>query len=562
MKKLSSLFLIIFTTVSFAQQYTRDSLDSLYNQYIGIREGLQLQNAVQPGEVNSVATNPAIKCGFEVVNVLRLNIDKFSPDQQIVLRKLLSRPATDTSIISPKGYFRIHFYKSGSEAPNYNVDSLAIAADSSWDFEINSIGFQSPPTDNGAGGDDKYDIYIDNLGNYYGQTTWETEISPGSNRYTSYLEIDNDFPGFYTTGINAARVTVAHEFNHAIQMGDYTLKFEGSNVVDGFFYELTSTSMEIFVFTSIPDYVGYMQSYFYNTDQGFGDHSGYDLAIWNLYLQKNFGYGVIKRQWELLVNLRALEAINTSLTEQGSSFGEELVKFGIWTYYTNYRSVPGQYFSLASKYPLIHSLTTVSLNSSSKSVTVNTTPATNNFVTFTATSLPDTLVALVSNIDYQSGIDNSTKIESFQYTVYTNSVDGSIPISSDYSANLSVTSSANWLNADFLNNQLVNADTMPAPPVLTEIDYAYPSPFYYNINSQIFIPVSKNNNGAATLNVYSSSLNLVFSGSVNTFFDHAHPVVAWKARNTNNEKLATGVYIYVTKAGDNIVKGKLVIFNR
>ena len=555
MKKIL-LLIIILSAISFAQQYSKKYLDSLYNQYISIREGFSVQN-MAPGQITSGTQNEVVKCGFGPANILRLNIDKFSADQQNTLRKILLRPVTDTSIISPEGHFRIHFYKSGSEAPNYNVDSLAIAADSAWNFEINFLGFPPPPSDNGAGGDNRYDIYIDNLGNLYGQTTPEQEISPGSNKYTSYLEIDNDFPGFYTTGINAARVTVAHEFHHSIQIGDYIFRSS-----DLYFYELTSTSMEIFVYTSIPDYVNYLTSYFYNTGTSFGNHSGYDLAIWNLYLKDNFSYGIIKRQWELMPSMRALAAINTSLTERGSSFGKEFLKFGVWTYYTNYRAIPGQYFSLANKYPLVHPLSTVSLNVPSKSVTVNTTPATNNFVTFVASSLPDTLVALVSNIDYQSGIDSSRAVKSFQYTFYTDGTSGSIPVSKDYSAKLTVNTPANWLNADFLNNQLVNADTIPPPPVLTEIDYAYPSPYFYSKYNGIYIPAPINSDKNAIVDIYSLSMKLVYNNSETVNIDSkGHPVVFWPTRE-KSRGLSTGVYIYVVKSGGSIIKGKLVIFNQ
>ena len=71
-----------------------------------------------------------------------------------------------------------------------------------------------------------------------------------------------------------------------------------------------------------------------------------------------------------------------------------------------------------------------------------------------------------------------------------------------------------------------------------------------------------NNSGSADLSIYSPSLNLVYSGLTNVFSNNGHPVVTWNARNKNNERLATGVYIYVTKSGDNVVKGKLVIFNQ
>jgi len=62
----------------------------------------------------------------------------------------------------------------------------------------------------------------------YGQTTSENNV--GLSRWTSYIEIDNDFIGFYTIGINAARVTAAHEFHHAIQMGNYAPQSGGSSI--------------------------------------------------------------------------------------------------------------------------------------------------------------------------------------------------------------------------------------------------------------------------------------------------------------------------------------------
>ena len=563
MKKYLFSFLVLITATCFGQQYSKAYLDSLYSQYVQIRAGTSGTQNIAPGQIFPVAQRHIIKCGFGTANILRLNIDKFSADQQIILRKILQRPATDTSIVSPKGYFRIHFYKPGNPAtqyqvPTYSVDSFAIAADSAWDFEINYLGFPPPPSDNGAGGDNLHDVYIVYLSNEYGETDFDTQITgtSSSGTWTTYNLINNNFAGYYTTGINAARVTIAHEFHHSIQVGDYIYRDS-----DLFFYEMTSTSMEIFVYTSIPDYIGYLRDYFNSTNTSFSDQDGYDIAIWNLFLKDNFDYSIIKRQWELMPSMRALTSINTSLTERGSTFGKAFVQFGVWTYYTGYRALPGQYFPLAGKYPLVRPLSNVALTQSSESVNVNTAPMTNNYVTFNNSSLQDTLVALVSNIDYQSAIDSSQSTSSFQYTVYTNGTSGTIPISSDYSAQLMVNNSNYWLNANFLNNQLVNIDTLPPPVVAKELDYAYPSPFYYSRDLHIYIPVSADNNGIATCNIYSSSLRLVYSGSTNVFSEHGHSVIAWNARSNTNEKLASGVYIYVTKSGDNVVKGKLVIFN-
>lgn len=68
------------------------------------------------------------------------------------------------------------------------AQKVKIAAEEAWNFQINNLGWQAPPSDGTCGGGDgKYDIYIKGL-NYYGVTTPETEES-GTNGYSSYIEI-------------------------------------------------------------------------------------------------------------------------------------------------------------------------------------------------------------------------------------------------------------------------------------------------------------------------------------------------------------------------------------
>ncbi|MGA7838849.1 MAG: MXAN_6640 family putative metalloprotease [Ignavibacteriaceae bacterium] len=558
MKKNILIIFLISATAIFAQEYSRSSLDSLYNTYIGLREGNTVNQTTAQGGQNMVQEEHG-KCGFGLVNIIRMNLKLFSPDQQAKLQKILQRPATDTSIVSPKGYFRIHFYKPGGSnpPPAYDVNQFAIAADSAYDFEVGYLGYPAPPGDAAIDGENKYDIYIDNLGSLYGQTNFDTEIVSGSNRYYSYMEIDDDFAGFYTTGINAAKVTVAHEFHHGIQIGNYIYRD-----TDIFFYELTSTAMETFVYPSIPDYFQYLPSYFSQSSLGFAGQSGYNMAIWDIYLKMNYGYAIIKREWELMPSQNALAAVNSSLVEKGSSFAKAFQDFGVWTYYTNYRTKVGMYFLDAAKYPLMSTISSVAFTPPSKVVQVNTKPATNNFISFTNQANGDTLIVQISNIDYQTAISNPGSTESFTYSLFNDLSSGSIKISNKYSANLSVSKSSSWLSSEFLNNVLVNNDTTVNPPVLTEIQYAYPNPFIYNkTGSIIYIPVSSNNTGSADLNIYSSSMNLVYTSILGVFNNVGHPVVSWNGRSNSNQKLASGVYVYITKAGGNVIKGKLVIFN-
>ena len=304
---------------AFSQNISKDHLDTLFNNYIKYR-------ITSSTEISETKHEP-VKCGFVLVNSVRMNFNNFTYEQQQLLKPLLTRPILQTSIVSPSGFFRIHYDTTGSNTPAYYtnadllhystqvllqmyLDSVAIAADSAYNFEVNYLGYPPPPPDDSAGGDNKYDIYLENLGDYYGDTQFDGDKGP------SYMEVNNNFTGFPTLGIYAVRVTVAHEFHHSIQVGNYIYRD-----TDAWFHELTSVSMEHFVYPSIHDYYYYMSNYFDNPQRSIARNNvsggdGYDLAIWNIYLQKKFDYDIIKRQWQLMPQMRAIEAINQSITEK------------------------------------------------------------------------------------------------------------------------------------------------------------------------------------------------------------------------------------------------------
>ena len=239
MKKFAVFLLLIPLIISSAQ-----NLDSLYTEFLQVKGIKQYVRQQISGE-----THHPIKCGFGIVSQVKSNYDKFSAIQKKVLTSLLQRPATDTSFVSPKGWFRIHFSKTGYHAPGYDVNEAAKAADSSYNYEVNFLGYPPPLNDGTAGGDGLYDIYIQNLSDAYGYTEFDDPVTSDI-----YSVIDNDFGNYYHThGIDGARVTIAHEFHHAIQIGRYIYR---SN--DTFYYELTSTAMEEFVYDSINDYYYYM----------------------------------------------------------------------------------------------------------------------------------------------------------------------------------------------------------------------------------------------------------------------------------------------------------------
>ncbi len=550
-KKTLLLFLLL-PILAFSQITEKNQLDSLYNLYMGLRAGTRfIQN--QTADAETIKQGGHIKCGLGISNRLRLNIKSFSPAQQEELKKILARPVLDTSIVSPSGKFRIHYDTSGTNKPGYSINDLAAAFDSSYNFEVTTLGYPEPPVDNNEGGDNLYDVYVLNLGLLYGETDFENEITPGSNKYITYIQMDNDFTGYFTEGINAARVTAAHEFHHAIQVGNYIWRVD-----DLFFYELTSTAFEDIVYPSVNDYLQYLPSYFNNTQVSFAATQGYNFAIWNLYLNAVFGPGIIKRQWELMPDNKAINAINTSLIENNSTFGSALKEFSIWAYYTNYRSVPGKYFIDADKFPTARPVSTLSIGSAPDTVNLISKALTINFLKFVNSSASDTIDVILSNTDVQSGADSLNKDFNAQYVLFPSFQSGANKLSDVYYSKLIVNNPGFWKLNEFINGQIV-IPSIPSDPGSEE--FAYPNPFTYKNGTTIYIPTFGGNQAPTTLNIYSASLKLVFSKFESAININGKNFVRWNGRLRNNDKLPSGVYIYVTVVKDNILKGKLVILN-
>jgi len=552
----SLLLFFLFTPVFFSQT----KIDSLYNKYLDLHQ--KKIPSLSTADAASTETENR-KCGFGIENGVRLGINSFSPEQQKILKTYFVRPLLDTSIVSPSGFFRIH-YNTAADIPNFSVQELAKALDSSFAFEVNYLGFLPPPKDLGDGGDDKYDVYVHPMGRgIYGNTNSENEIAKGSQTFYSYIEMDNAFAGYPTTGINAARVTAAHELHHAIQIGNYILRESDTEIYDLYFYELTSTSMEEFVFDSINDYYYYLKTngYFNFTDHAFGSNDGYNLAVWNIFLKDKFDFGIIRRQWELMRTYRALAAIDRSLIERKSSFLEAYNEFGLWAYYTNYRTVSGKYFDEAANYPLVKP--EMAVNFSGTSVPVNIShPVTSTCYVKVISSLntpKDTLYFILSNFELESGINNLNKMLSSSLTLSSVKQSGYTQISPDYYFLFTADNPYFWKTSSVFDSVVVRDSQV----VNLASQAPFPSPFQYGRNTTIKIPFTGNFDEEVSLEIFSISMNKVYGETVTLLRDPIKEtaVVEWNGLSNKKEKLATGVYLYFIKSYERTSLGKLVIVN-
>jgi len=282
--------------------------------------------------------NPYGKCGSELAfEAMRIQ-EKFSqPLGEAVIQFGISY--TD-SVTSPSGRFTIYYSKTGVDsASDEYVDSVRHFADEAYELEIIELGYAKPPF---TSADSTWHIFLKDqgTGGIYGYTT---PISPGFgsspsglSRYRSFITMDNDFlPTEYrTVGIDAARITVFHEFHHIIQNGSY-----GTTNTDVNFREMTAVWMEMRSTPDVPDYLQYIDTYLQHLDQEFDDvqGNGYPQCIWMQYLNKKFGDDIIKNVWQFYSDKQAdfLSSFDSILIEKyQTNFCSEYMRFGTEVYYT------------------------------------------------------------------------------------------------------------------------------------------------------------------------------------------------------------------------------------
>ena len=312
-----------------------------------------------------------------------------SADYQTRLGKL-ARRRTDAqhTLLSPSGRFRIHYDTEGRHAvsprdddangiPDY-IDLALVVLDSTWVLEVEQLGYNPPPSDNGLGGGDEYDVYVIDIGGrYYGFAYPEKS---GATTY-SHLEIDNNFtdPGYKeTSGLDALRVTIAHEFHHAIQFGYYAGQ-DGS-----WWQESTATWMEEVAYPQIDDYLQYL-TYFLSEPQRalnsgpYGSNHTYGSAIFSHFLDQHYGpnFESLIREEEQqhspdVIAIRARTHLNRLIWEEikerksvhldhfdhvisqvePGGLGVAMGEFAVWNYFTNNRH-RGTYYAEGDKYPTV-----------------------------------------------------------------------------------------------------------------------------------------------------------------------------------------------------------------
>lgn len=317
---------------------------------------------------NEDTRGSAWPCGFVQTLILKHQWERLSPEiTESMLKPAEAPPVLQDSTFSPSGRFMLHYDRTGGHAvpaedisgngiPDY-IDSAGVILDYVWEIEIDSLGF-NPPLNIQGQPVTLYHVYFQDLFGFYGNAYSDLEI-PGDSearRYTSYIVLENDYAegDFYINGLDALKVTAAHEFNHAIQLS-CGVWWENEIPVDVYLMEMTATWVEDVVYDDIDRYIEFLPDFFYafsNTPfTEAEDLYPYGNSLFLHMLEKIYGSMIVSEIWEDIKIQVGLLAIQEVLSEHGTSLSTQLHQYGIWLYFTGDRNDGVHYFSEGQLYP-------------------------------------------------------------------------------------------------------------------------------------------------------------------------------------------------------------------
>ncbi|MCX6137486.1 MAG: hypothetical protein NTV54_08345 [Ignavibacteriales bacterium] len=521
---------------------------------------------------DNASSLPTRKCGFPffVQQAERLSHDK------VLRRQLSTRVETETSILSPSGHFRIHYDTSLSSsrtpalldsvnqprAGTYHkfADSVARIFDNVWNAEISHMGFSAPPSDNGAGGGNEYDIYIINMRvKYpgmivYGETSWDDAdlVNPGENvpRYASYIEIERQFgAGFRTKGLAAARVAAAHEFFHAIQIGGYGWW----GLIHRYFYEFMAESMESAIYPEVKDYVDdankdYLP--FINTlslAEAQTDF-GYGRAIFGIYFRLKYGVAFIRDTWEHSRQVTPLAGLVEVTAQNGSTMRKELSDFATWCYFTGPRSVRGRYFPDADTLSSVAFAADLSMNQLPFSYVPSPPCPGYTIHYFRVKSGADTSVCIVVNADNDDAVALSGGRFLFHLNFGTQTGSEWKPLNAWYNYQFKVDNPAVW-NSFVLTGAGWQYVASEKP---------FPNP-YRPAAGALSIPLAPSVSGSVEVTILDGSLHQVCQRQAMPSLQMGMWQVPWDGRDQKGNIVPSGIYLYFVRGTDYQKQGKFAV---
>ena len=328
-----------------------------------------------------------LKCGTPVAVALQAYKMKF-PDEPI--DEVLTRPTNLPDTFGSE-HILVHYTTAGQDAP-YQVwvdidppdgipdyiNRVQEIFEYVWIFEtgdeqLGYLGYNTPPIDSGMGGDNRYDIYVLDLGTgYYGFAV--PEGVAGQYQIPSFIELENDFSGtpYQSDPIDGIKVTAAHNIFHAIQFGYDAFEFDYEDINDPstykpWWFEASATWIEEVVYDDINDYYNYLPFFFnypwmslgtFSYTMGPRAYHPYASCVWPLYLSEKYEIGIVREIWEscgAVEGYNTLTATNDVLQFRNSSLYNDFQEFSVWNYHTGSYADTASFYSEGDHYPNVDS---------------------------------------------------------------------------------------------------------------------------------------------------------------------------------------------------------------
>lgn len=338
--KLTLILLITgYSQLTFSQDF--DLSNSLINQ---------LNEITKQSNKNIGLDKPITRsCITSILLEAKKNWDKLTPEAKSLFSVYTARPVLTNEQIGCSTNFCFHYTLSGTDAvssidanssgiPDY-VEEMAGVFENVW-TQYQNRNYTMPPLDGTAGGSNKYDVYISNLGSggtgtLYGSVSPESVIGDNpqsaslteATAMTSWMKMNKNYSWAITTtqtALDALKVTAAHEFFHSIQFGT---EIQNTN----FFMEATAAWSEDEIYPGIDDNFQYLTSTFNYPDVALNLNANFDSSLTSItnspyerhwygswiffrYLTDNTNSDLIRQILNSTINYFEINAVNNVLS--------------------------------------------------------------------------------------------------------------------------------------------------------------------------------------------------------------------------------------------------------
>lgn len=301
----------------------------------------------------------ASRCNFGTTAYLKNHLSEVEEPYQSLMRSTLGvRPGgLPYTYLSLSQNFLIHYATIGSDAvdsadtnhnqiPDY-VEQTAEIFDYVYQIQIDSLKYQKYKQDVVEGS--QFDVYIKSISGY-GYTDWDES---NCTRCTPFIILDNDYKeSIYTTkGLDAVRITAAHEFFHALQLG---YRWDpGTGNANIYWYEISSVWMEDMIYDTLNDYYQYLSTYFKNSNSSLTSFNGwieYSKAPLAFYMSEKYSPEIIRQCWDDFTNPGRVPHVSFNTILPGG-FVSNFAQFAHWNTFTGTQSIPDSFYSEGSRYP-------------------------------------------------------------------------------------------------------------------------------------------------------------------------------------------------------------------